>query len=98
MRASIQTQIGAGERSWQASDYQRLIGLGVADIYLVDPGRADGITGYKQVMNITAEAHLFFNAHSWSSAINTAAALHATATGSNYVVFELKPLASPMQH
>lgn len=98
LRASIQTQIGAGERSWKASDYQKLIELGVADIYLIDPGRADGITGYKQVMNITAEAHLFFNAHSWSSAINTAAALHATATGSNYIVFELKPLASPMQH
>ena len=98
LREAIETQIGAGERSWQASDYRRLIELGVADVYLVDPGRADGITGYKQVMDLTAQAHLFFNAHSWSSAINTAASIHATATGANYIVFELKPVPSPMQH
>ena len=63
LRNSIETQIGAGERSWQASDYQRLIDLGVADIFLVAPGRAEGITGYTRVMDLTAQAHLFFNAH-----------------------------------
>ena len=98
LRRSIQTQIGAGERSWDTTQYARLIELGAADIYLVDPGRANGITGYKEVMELTRAAGLYFNAHSWSTAINTAAALHATATGHNHIVFELKPVPNPMQN
>src|SRR6185503_19766807 len=69
-----------------------------ADIYLVDPVRVEGITGGKQVIDMTAAAHLFYNSHSWSSAINTAAALHLTATAPNYIVFELKPVPSPLQY
>ena len=98
LRQSIQTQLGAGERSWDTEQYARLIEQGVADVYLVDPGRANGITGYKEVIELTRVAGLFHNAHSWSSAINTAAALHASATGHNYLVFELKPVPSPLQH
>ena len=98
LRQSIQTLIGAGELSWTPADYKRLIEQGVADVYLVDPGRVDGITGYKKVVELTADANLFFNAHSWSSAINTAAALHATVTRANQLLFELKPIPSPMQH
>jgi len=36
--------------------------------------------------------------HSWSSAINTAAALHVFAATTNGHVFELKPNPTPMQH
>ncbi len=98
LRQSIHTQIATGEREWTPSGYSRLIDEGVADIYLVDPGRVEGITGFKKVTDLTANALLFFNAHSWSSAINTAAALHCTATARNYIVFELKPIPGPMQH
>jgi L-alanine-DL-glutamate epimerase-like enolase superfamily enzyme len=98
LRRSIQTQVATGEREWTPAGYQRLIELGVADIYLADPGRVQGITGVKQVIEMTSAAHLFFNAHTWSSAINTAAAVHLTATATNYIVFELKPAPSPMQY
>lgn len=98
LRQSIQTQVAAGEREWTPAAYKRLIDLGVADIYLVDPGRVEGISGYRKVIELTAAAHLFINSHSWSSAINTAAALHLTATATNYIVFELKPLPSPLQY
>ena len=98
LRQSIQTQVAAGEREWTPAGYRRLIELGVADIYLADPGRVEGITGNKQVIDLTAAAHLYYNAHSWSSAINTAAALHLTATAPNYIVFELKPVPSPLQY
>ena len=97
LRQSIQTQIGTGEREWTPAGYQRLIEAGVADIYLADPGRVEGITGVKKVIELTTAAHLFFNPHTWSSAINTAAALHLTATATNYIIFELKPLPSPLQ-
>jgi len=98
LRQSIQTQVATGEREWTPAGYRRLIDRGVADIYLADPGRVEGITGVKQVIEMTSAAHLFYNAHSWSSAINTAAALHLTATASNYIVFELKPVPSPLQY
>ena len=98
LRQSIQTQVATGEREWTPAAYQRLIAAGAADIYLVDPGRVEGITGFKKVIELTAAAHLFINAHTWSSAINTAAALHLTATAPNYIVFELKPLPSPLQY
>ena len=39
-----------------------------------------------------------WNAHSWSSALNTAASLHLAAASSNVLVMELKPTPSPMQH
>ena len=98
LRQSIHTQVATGEREWTPAGYRRLIDAGAADIYLADPGRVEGITGLKQVIDMTAAAHLFFNPHTWSSAINTAAALHLTATASNYIVFELKPVPSPMQY
>jgi L-alanine-DL-glutamate epimerase-like enolase superfamily enzyme len=98
LRQSIETQVAAGEREWTPAAYQRLINAGVADIYLADPGRVEGITGVKKVIDMTAAAHLYFNPHTWSSAINTAAALHLTATAPNYIVFELKPLPSPLQY
>ena len=65
---------------------------------LVDPGRVEGITGYLKVQEMTAAAHRYFNAHTWSSAINTAASLHLTAVAPNYIVIEMKPLPSPMQY
>ena len=98
LRQAIQTQVATGEREWTPAGYQRLIDLGVADIYLADPGRVEGITGVKQVIEMTHAAHLFFNPHTWSSAINTMAAIHLTATAPNYIVFELKPLPSPLQY
>ncbi len=98
LRQSIQTQVAAGEREWTPAAYKRLIELGVADVYLADPGRIGGITAVKEVIEMTAAAHLFYNAHTWSSAINTAAAVHLTATAPNYIVFELKPLPSPLQY
>ena len=39
-----------------------------------------------------------WNAHSWSSAINTAASLHLCAASPNVLLLELKPEPSPMQN
>ena len=95
---ALTTSIATGEDEWTAAAYSRLIGAGIGDILLVDPGRAEGITGYQKVIEMTVNAHRYINAHSWSSAINTAASLHLTATAPNYIVMEMKPVPSPMQH
>ena len=47
---------------------------------------------------MAAAAGMSWNAHSWSSALNTAASLHLAAASPNVLVLELKPEPSPMQH
>lgn len=98
LRAAVQTPVATGEREWTVDGYRRLIEAGVGDIFLVDPGRAEGVTAFQKVIELTAQADLQFNAHTWSSAINTAASIHLTATAPNHVVLELKPIPNPMQH
>jgi L-alanine-DL-glutamate epimerase-like enolase superfamily enzyme len=65
---------------------------------MVDPGKAEGVTGTWNIINMAAAAGISWNAHSWSSALNTAAALHMSVAASNTLIFEVKPLPSPMQH
>jgi L-alanine-DL-glutamate epimerase-like enolase superfamily enzyme len=96
--SKLQTLIATGEREWTVAGYQALIQSGIADVICVDPGRAEGITGFHKVIQMTAQANMFFNAHTWSSAINTAASLHLTASAPHYIVMELKPIPNPMQH
>ena len=98
LRRAIDIPIATGEREWNTTGYRRLIDSHVADIIMVDPGRAEGVTGCLKVIQMTAQANQFFNAHTWSSGINTAASIHLSATTPNIIVFELKPLPSPMQH
>jgi len=98
LRAAIQTPIATGEREWTVTGYRRLIEAGVGDIFLVDPGRVEGVTASQKVIELLTAANLHFNAHTWSSAINTAVSIHLTATAPNYIVLELKPIPNPMQH
>jgi len=56
------------------------------------------VTGAWRVIEMAAAAGLAWNAHSWSSALNTAASLHLAAAAPNTLLFELKPVPSPMQH
>lgn len=98
LQAAVQTPIATGEREWTLDGYRRLIEAGIGDIFLIDPGRVDGITGFQQVSQLVTAAGRHINPHSWSSALNTAASLHLTAVAANYIVMELKPLPNPMQH
>ena len=75
-----------------------MVDRGIADFLMPDVGKAEGITGVKQVIESAALKHQFYNPHSWSSAINTAASLHLCASAANGIFFELKPNPNPMQH
>ena len=63
-----------------------------------DPGRAEGITGFKKVVDRVEAYRRQANAHSWSSAIVTAASLAISFSSTACKVFEVKPLRNPMQH
>ena len=98
LRSAIQTLIATGEKGWTVQDFQRMIDARMGDFLMPDVGKAEGITGVKQIIDLAAWKHIFYNPHSWSSAINTAASLHLCASASNARFFELKPNPNPMQH
>ena len=98
LRGAVSTPIATGERCWTINDYKRLVLSGGVDIILVDPGRIEGISAMKEIVDIAGRERVRFVPHSWSSALNTAAALNVFAASPNGHVFEIKPDQSPMQH
>ena len=98
VRAAVSMPLATGERCWTLHDYGRLVRSRGVDIVLVDPGRIEGISAMKAIVDDAAAEHVRFVPHSWSSALNTAAALNVFASSANGHVFEIKPNRSPMQH
>ncbi len=98
LRGTTATRLCTGEKGWTVPHFRRLIESGALDVIMIDPGRAEGVTGAKKVIDLAADAGISWNAHSWSSALNTAASLHLAAASANVLLLELKPEPSPMQH
>jgi L-alanine-DL-glutamate epimerase-like enolase superfamily enzyme len=98
LRASSALPIATGEREWTVESYRELVRTGAVDLILIDPGRAEGLTGMKLASDHAAVHGVRVVPHSWSSAVNTAAALHVLATCPNAGAFELKELPTPVTH
>ena len=97
LRGSTQLPIGYGERDYRLEDYERTIARGDCDVLSIDVARAEGITGYRKVLDLAEAAGLKTGPHSWSTAISSAASLQVAATSSTSCFFEMKPLQSPVQ-
>jgi L-alanine-DL-glutamate epimerase-like enolase superfamily enzyme len=98
LRAHTSAALACGEKEWTVDGYERLLATGTVDVVGVDAGRAEGITGFKQVADLVERHRRQVNAHAWSSAIGTAAALAVSFSSPAARLFELKPLRNPMQH
>ena len=98
LRASVSTAIGTGEDEWNVESYSRLIRSGGVDVVQIDPGRCHGISGCRRIINLIEAENLGWSAHTWSSALNTAASIHLMATSTHGVVKDFKPHESPPQH
>ena len=98
LRASVSTAIGTGEDEWNVESYSRLIRSGGVDVVQMDPGRCHGISGCRRIINLIEAENLGWSAHTWSSALNTAASIHLMATSTHGVVKDFKPHESPPQH
>lgn len=98
LRSKTTTLIAYGEKEWTLEGYERVLATGTVDVVGVDPGRAEGITGFRKV----AERIEFYkrqaNAHAWSSAICSAASLAVSFSNPAFKLFEFKPIRNPMQH
>jgi L-alanine-DL-glutamate epimerase-like enolase superfamily enzyme len=98
LRAAVTTPIGTGEDEWGPESYKHVIDSNGVDVVQIDPGRCLGLTGAREVIKMVEARNLKFSAHSWSSALNTAASLHLLATSSAGDTLDFKPHQSPMQH
>lgn len=98
LRAKTKTLIAYGEKEWTLEGFERVLATGTVDVVGVDPGRAEGITGFKKVADRVESYRRQANAHAWSSAICSAASLAISFSSSACKVFEFKPLRNPMQH
>lgn len=98
LRSKSECLIAYGEKEWTLRGYKRVIDTGTVDVVGVDPGRAEGITGFKKITTRVEEERRQANAHAWSSAIVTAASLAVSFSSSACKLFEFKPLENPIQH
>jgi L-alanine-DL-glutamate epimerase-like enolase superfamily enzyme len=98
LRSKTTTLIAYGEREWNYEGYEQVLATGTVDVIGVDPGRAEGITGFKKICDRIEAYRRQANAHAWSSAIATAASLAVSFSSPACTLFELKPLRNPMQH
>lgn len=98
LRAKTTSLIAYGEKEWNVEGFERVLATGTCDVVGVDPGRAEGITGFKKVTDRVEAHRRQANAHAWSSAIVSAASLAISFSSPACKLFELKPLRNPMQH
>lgn len=98
LRRAVSTPIGTGEQEWNVEGYRRLLRAGAADVVQMDPGRCLGLTGCRHVIKLIEAENLKFTAHTWSSALNTAASVHLLASSNSGLTMDFKPHESPMQH
>jgi L-alanine-DL-glutamate epimerase-like enolase superfamily enzyme len=98
LRDKTRTLIAYGEKEWTLDGFERVLATGTVDVVGVDPGRAEGITGFKRVADRVDFYKRQSNAHAWSSAIVSAASLAVSFSNPSFKLFEFKPLRNPMQH
>lgn len=98
LRARTETSIAYGEREWTVDGFKAILTTGTVDVIGIDPGRAEGISGFRLVAEQVEQSRRQVNAHAWSSAIVTAASLALSFASPAAKLFEMKPLENPMQH
>jgi L-alanine-DL-glutamate epimerase-like enolase superfamily enzyme len=98
LRSKTTTLIAYGEKEWDVDGFERVLATGTVDVVGIDPGRAEGITGFLRAVGRIETHRRQANAHCWSSAIVTAASLAVSFSSPAFKLVEVKPLINPMQH
>jgi L-alanine-DL-glutamate epimerase-like enolase superfamily enzyme len=98
LRSKTTCLIAYGEKEWDLRGFEEVLATGTVDVVGIDPGRAEGITGFKKATERVEFYKRQSNAHAWSSAICSAASLAISFSTPSSKLFEFKPLRNPMQH
>ncbi len=97
LRAATGIRIAYGEREWNARGVQRIVATGTVDVIGLDPGRVEGITGFRKAAEICALARRQANAHNFSTAIVGAASQALSFASPACTLLELQPVYGPAQ-
>jgi L-alanine-DL-glutamate epimerase-like enolase superfamily enzyme len=98
LRGKTTSLIAYGEKEWDLRGFEEILATGTVDVVGIDPGRAEGITGFKKATERVEFYKRQSNAHAWSSAICSASSLAVSFSTPSAKLFEFKPLRNPMQH
>ncbi|MEM1065741.1 MAG: mandelate racemase/muconate lactonizing enzyme family protein [Pseudomonadota bacterium] len=97
LRAGSGIRIAYGEREWNARGVERIVATGTVDVVGLDPGRVEGITGFRKAAEICALHRRQANAHNFSTAIVGAASQALSFACTACHVLELQPVYGPAQ-
>lgn len=97
LRAASGIRIAYGEREWNASGVQRIVNTGTVDVVGLDPGRVEGITGFRKASEVCALNRRQANAHNFSTAIVGAASQALSFASPACYLLELQPVYGPAQ-
>ncbi len=97
LRAASGIRIAYGEREWNALGVQRIVKTGTVDVIGLDPGRVEGITGFRKAAEICALNRRQANAHNFSTAIVAAASQALSFASPACYILELQPVYGEAQ-
>lgn len=97
LRAASGIRIAYGEREWNARGVMRILETGTVDVVGLDPGRVEGITGFRKAAELCALTRRQANAHNFSTAIVGAASQALSWSSPACRVLELQPVYGEAQ-
>lgn len=97
LREKTTTRIAYGEKEFTTEGVERILAAGTCDVLGFDPGRAEGLTGFRRAVERVESARGQANAHAWSTAIVSAASLAMSWATPVCKQFEVKPIRDVAQ-
>ncbi len=97
LRAATGIRIAYGEREWNARGVKRIVDSGTVDVVGLDPGRVEGITGFRKAADVCALSRRQANAHNFSTAVVGAASQALSFACEACGLLELQPVYGPAQ-
>lgn len=97
LRAATGIRIAYGERESTPRGVKMIVDTGTVDVVGLDPGRIEGITGFRRAADICALSRRQANAHNFSTAIVGAASQALSFASPACYLLELQPVYGPAQ-
>jgi len=97
LRAATGIRIAYGERESTPRAVKKIVDTGTVDVIGLDPGRIEGITGFRKAADICALSRRQANAHNFSTAIVGAASQALSFASPACCLLELQPVYGPAQ-
>lgn len=98
LRAASGIRIAYGEREWNARGVKKILDTGTVDVVGLDPGRVEGITGFRKAAELCVLSRRQANAHNFSTAIVGAASQALSWSSPACRLLELQPVYGPAQN